>query len=252
VKVCRACGVHIPSSTVIDGVKHVLSSRVFCLDCSPFGGHNTSPRTVPDAERRARRLASYVAYSRRRRLQIKGELIADRGGKCEDCAYDLTMWALEFHHRDPREKSFALGGFHGGIGRARQEANKCVLVCANCHRRRHSTSKSDGGHPTVRFRQNLKRRVVAAMGDACAGCGLREPVDALEFHHLDASAKEFGISTEGIPRRWDKIAAELAKCVLLCANCHRELHAGVRRIGEDQSPYRTCAEADDQLHKRCA
>ena len=87
------------------------------------------------------------------------------------------------------------------------------------------------------------------MGEVCAGCGLCEPVDALEFHHLDPKTKEFGISTEGIPRRWDKIAAELKKCVLLCANCHREVHAGVRRLGEDEGPYDA---ASDRLHQRCA
>jgi len=252
VKACRACGAPIPSTAVVDGVRRVLSSRVFCLGCSPFGAHNTSARTIPAAERRARRLASYVAYSRRRRLTIKTELIDARGGKCEDCGYARTIWGLEFHHLDARDKSFALGGFHGAIAKARAEAAKCVLVCANCHRARHSWSKHDGGHSTVRFRQNLKRRAVTAMGSACVGCGLREPVDALEFHHLDPKTKEFGISTEGIPRRWDKVEAELAKCVLLCANCHREIHAGVRRIGEDEGPYGACEGGADQLHKRCA
>jgi hypothetical protein len=252
VKVCRACGAHIPSSAFIDGVKHVLSSRVFCLGCSPFGAHNTSPRNVPDAERRARRLASYVDYSRRRRLQIKTALIDARGGRCEDCAYDRTIWALEFHHLDPGEKTFSLGGFHGGLARAYAEAAKCVLVCANCHRARHNRSKRNSGHPTVRSRQDLKRRAVAAMGSACIACGLREPVDALEFHHLDPKTKEFGISTEGIPRRWDKIVAELQKCVLVCANCHREVHAGARTLAEDEGPYRTCEPAADPLHKRCA
>ena len=251
-KVCRACGAPIPNTAVIEGVRRVLSSRIFCLDCSPFGAHNTSPRTVPDGERRVRRLASYVAYSRRRRLQIKTELIEARGGNCENCGYDRSIWALEFHNRDLRDKRFTIGGFHGSIGRAREEAAKCVLVCANCHRKHHSRIKSDSGHEVVRFRQNLKRRAVAAAGGACVGCGFRDPIDALEFHHLDPRTKEFGISTEGIPRRWDKIEAELAKCVLLCANCHREVHAGVRGLGEDEGPYRACDAVADQLHKRSA
>ena len=248
-KVCRACEGPIPSSAFIDGVKHVLSSRVFCLGCSPFGSHNTSPRRASEAERRAQRLASYVAYSRRRRLEIKSELILARGGRCEDCGYGSTIWALEFHHRDAGAKSFTLGGFHGATARARLEAAKCVLVCSNCHRARHVATKSDSGHPTVRFRQRLKSRAVAAMGGSCAGCGLREPVGALEFHHLDPATKDFGISTEGIPRRWDKIEAELTKCVLVCANCHREVHAGVCQVSEDEGPYAT---ETDPLHKRCA
>ena len=191
-------------------------------------------------------------YSRRRRAWIKAELVAAWGGRCEDCGYDRSMWALDFHHLDPDKKSFALGGFLGSMERARREAAKCVLVCAACHRMRHLETRSSGTHPVTVFRQNLKRRAVTAMGGACVGCALREPVDALEFHHLDPKTKEFGISTEGIPRRWDKIETELAKCVLLCANCHREVHAGVRRIGEHEGPYGACANAADPLHKRCA
>jgi hypothetical protein len=63
--------------------------------------------------------------------------------------------------------------------------------------------------------------------------GRFQPVDALEFHHLDPKAKEFAISHDGITRSWSKIQAELAKCVLLCANCHRETHTGLRSFGDD-------------------
>ena len=51
-----------------------------------------------------------------------------------------------------------------------------------------------------------------------------------DFHHRDAKEKDFAISQDGVPRRWETIVAELAKCVMLCANCHREVHAGVRTL----------------------
>lgn len=175
---------------------------------------------------------------------MKAELVEARGGRCEDCGYDRTIWALEFHHRDANTKLFSLGGFLGSIDRARREAEKCFLVCANCHRIRHARAKTDSGHPVVRFRQNAKLKAVAALGGACRGCGFGSPVDALEFHHLDPSAKEFGISVDGVPRSWARVEAELTKCVLLCANCHRETHAGLRTftdepaIGEAFGDYR--------------
>ena len=234
----------------MEGRVRNLGSRRFCLTCSPFGSHNTSSR--PLADTKVRRRESWVNYSRNRRIRIKAELLACRDGRCEDCGYDRSIWALEFHHRDSRDKQFALGGFLGSLARARTEAAKCFLICANCHRARHSMMKTRSGHEIVRARQDLKQRAVAAMGGACVGCGFVDLIDALEFHHIDPTTKEFGISTEGIRRGWKKIAAELAKCVLLCANCHREVHAGARRLGEDEGSYRSCAAAPDPLHKRCA
>src|SRR5258708_16915398 len=141
---------------------------------------------------------------------MKSQRGAAHGGRCEDCGYDRTIWALEFHHRDAETKEFTLGGFLGSIQRARREADKCALICANCHRVRHARSKTDSGHPVVRFRQNMKLKALALAGTACRGCGLTDPVGALEFHHLDAAAKDFGISVDGIPRSWARIRAELA------------------------------------------
>jgi hypothetical protein len=70
------------------------------------------------------------------------------------------------------------------------------------------------------------------MGGSCFTCGRGGPPPLFEFHHRDPREKEFGVSEDGIVRRWEKIVAELAKCVMLCANCHREVHAGVREIDE--------------------
>jgi hypothetical protein len=50
----------------------------------------------------------------------------------------------------------------------------------------------------------------------------------LEFHHPDAKRKEFAISVDGIYRSWERVEKELENCVMLCANCHAEVHAGVR------------------------
>ena len=46
---------------------------------------------------------------------------------------------------------------------------------------------------------------------------------ALQFHHPN-NDKEFGIAAEGFTRSWEKVKAELDKCILLCANCHAEAH----------------------------
>jgi len=65
-------------------------------------------------------------------------------------------------------------------------------------------------------------------GGKCAICGYDRCLEALEFHHLDSEGKDFGISDKGYTRSWKKVKEELDKCVMLCANCHREVHAGLQ------------------------
>jgi hypothetical protein len=67
-------------------------------------------------------------------------------------------------------------------------------------------------------------------GGKCQICGYNKCLDVLEFHHLNTSEKDFGISQKGYTRSWIKVKIELDKCVMLCANCHREIHAGVLQL----------------------
>lgn len=69
----------------------------------------------------------------------------------------------------------------------------------------------------------LKERAIAHLGGKCQLCGYDKCPSAFDFHHMDGSAKDFHISSK---TTWESIEPELAKCVLLCSNCHREAHAG--------------------------
>jgi hypothetical protein len=73
------------------------------------------------------------------------------------------------------------------------------------------------------FRRNLKLKAIAYLGGACMKCGYNKCAAALGFHHRDPSKKDFRIGS-GIPKRWELVRQELAKCDLLCANCHAEEH----------------------------
>jgi len=65
------------------------------------------------------------------------------------------------------------------------------------------------------------------MGGSCMLCGYNRHVGVLEFHHVDATTKSFGVSSGGFSRSWRSIYEELKKCVLVCANCHREIEMGL-------------------------
>ena len=65
-------------------------------------------------------------------------------------------------------------------------------------------------------------------GGRCQICGYNRCMEAMEFHHFSSSGKDFGISEKGYTRSWEKVKEELDKCVMLCANCHREVHTGLQ------------------------
>ena len=74
-------------------------------------------------------------------------------------------------------------------------------------------------------RKKVRRMAVAYKGGKCARCGYDRCIEALEFHHTDPTKKDFGVSSKGYTRSWKRVQEELDKCVMLCANCHRETHA---------------------------
>jgi len=76
-------------------------------------------------------------YNSRRDVKKKA-LIDYKGGKCEICGYNKCMAVLVFHHRDEKKKSFNISQKVGQkLSNLKKEADKCMLLCANCHRELH-------------------------------------------------------------------------------------------------------------------
>jgi transposase len=101
------------------------------LDC-PRHGVTPFKRRAAGGYRCAKCRAEAVT---RRRRKVKRLLVEEAGGRCSLCGYSRCIAALEFHHRVPADKRFSLS--HRGVARslakARAEASKCALLCANCH-----------------------------------------------------------------------------------------------------------------------
>ena len=72
-------------------------------------------------------------------------------------------------------------------------------------------------------RKRLKKKLVEYKGGKCEICGYDKCIAALEFHHLNPKEKEFNIGCKHV-LSFEKCKKEVDKCMLVCSNCHREIH----------------------------
>jgi hypothetical protein len=75
-------------------------------------------------------------------------------------------------------------------------------------------------------RQNRKFELINFHGNKCQICSYDKCIGALEFHHINSKNKKFGIGSGDITS-YNKLLAESMKCIMVCANCHREIHEGL-------------------------
>ena len=78
-------------------------------------------------------------------------------------------------------------------------------------------------------RTERKRKLVEYFGGECRICRYKKHFGALEFHHVDPAKKDLNMSGT---HSFLKMLKEAKKCLLVCSNCHREIHAGVLSSGE--------------------
>lgn len=84
------------------------------------------------------------------------------------------------------------------------------------------------------WRKRCKDRIITAMGGSCCVCKYRKCSSALALHHLDPSKKDISLGAiRANPKSWEKIIQELRKCVLVCHNCHSEIHSGIAIVPKD-------------------
>lgn len=174
--ICLKCTNEFPNRKVIEGKKRNLQNRKYCLECSPFGEHNTlkihDPKVYliqdsrfcpccksdkPTDDFYSRRGKNFSSYCKPclnqattiRQQKLKLLAVEYKGSKCIDCGYDKCIAALEFHHLDPSTKdpSFKSSKFRS-IKNMKPELDKCVLLCCRCHRERHYLKNTPGGTRT--------------------------------------------------------------------------------------------------------
>lgn len=116
---------HLEKKCILCEEKFISTSvaRKYCYNCSPQGA------TSAEALRRKKKI-------------LKNKLVIYKGGKCQECGYNKCIAALQFHHRDPEEKEFEishvnLNDTNFSLKKMYLEADKCDLLCANCHAEKH-------------------------------------------------------------------------------------------------------------------
>lgn len=176
-----------------------------------------------------------------RRQRATVEWLRDlRRVPCDDCREMFAPHMMDFDHRDSSKKLFAITGGHAPLMSHHKliaEIEKCDIVCANCHalrtyaklmdRRRRSAPEEWAPGKSPHIAQNRARwRANAAMLNEirdvpCADCGRRFLPCVMQFDHRDPTMKTHEV-TRILMRARSVILAEVAKCDIVCTNCHRD------------------------------
>ncbi|MFA7219154.1 MAG: hypothetical protein WC119_01365 [Synergistaceae bacterium] len=167
------------------------------------------------------------------RCAKKLKIIEVKGGKCQGCGNE-NPFVLDFHHIDGHSKDKEISLLiEGRWSELEKEAEKCELLCRNCHNECHEEIDRQGNDLRVR---ELKKELMRLSGlKGCKICGYDKCSYSLDFHHN--SDKSFVITNE-ISRGkclTEKIFEEIEKCDLLCKNCHKMLHLDIERYKRFES-----------------
>lgn len=108
---------------------------------------------------------------------------------------------------------------------AKELAGKQIKYCSKSCKSRDSDNQKNSYSKQQERARKRKLEAINLKGGGCNVCGYNKNYSALVFHHLEPSQKDFGLDSRKFSNKSiDKIKEELAKCILLCSNCHHEFH----------------------------
>lgn len=179
----------------------------------------------------------HIRKNTERRHQKKKRVIDYLGGKCCRCGMvSPIVDVYDIHHEDGDKETeiCKLLNKRGKWEDLVPELDKCVLLCANCHRRLHYSTrvlsnrlKTISGNET---RRHKKEKAVQNCGGKCNICNTEfDFLEAYDFHHRDGDAGGVSMARWFTIKPYAEIQRELSKCILLCANCHRSVHYEERK-----------------------
>jgi hypothetical protein len=176
---CKKCQSDIPNWIKINEKLYNISSRKFCLKCSPHKTHNTKN-------------LKFVDYN-----PVFVEKDSKKYKLCPSCEKYLEINSTNYYIT---------------------KSGKFYNYCKSCGKKKTLEQQTKRKHQSIEYK-----------GGKCKVCGYNKYYGALEFHHLNPNEKDFGISAAR-SFNFEKIKKELDKCVLVCSNCHREIHSGITTV----------------------
>ena len=208
--ICNQCGRKFATRQKIKGKIRRFYARKFCLRCVPF-------KTIAN--------------------QFKNKKPSTRICKrCKKKFISLTVFNGRKVELYLRKHCLECVPFGENVNKHLSRGGEKV-ICAGCgkiyvYRRRSSNdnlSKCFSCRRTESYKR-MKRRCVQYKGGKCVSCEFNAFTEALVFHHLDPTKKDFGIAQVRKRIGRAKLKTELDKCILLCMNCHAGLHAGYIKL----------------------
>ena len=104
------------------------------------------------------------------------------------------------------------------------ESNSSTRIyCYDCSGDSTRSINETRKHQKTILRRSMKLQAIKLLGGKCSICGYNKCVNALEFHHKDPTIKEFKLGS-GNTMSWKEYKNEALKCILVCSNCHKEIH----------------------------
>jgi hypothetical protein len=200
------------------------------LKAGGFPPRGRTCRACVSAKTKAHCLLHRAQYKEHLDSRIIAVQVLKEGHPCVDCGDLFPPYVMDFDHRDPSTKEFQISNAvksHVAWSRVLSEIAKCDLRCACCHRLRTQTDPKTYQHRKKRV-SNLDYVMAIKSSTPCADCKRGFAPCQMDFDHVR------GQKTAGISRLMDAdrltLDLEIAKCELVCANCHRIRTWSVRSV----------------------
>jgi hypothetical protein len=157
------------------------------------------------------------------------QLILDtaKSKPCVDCNGLFTPCCMDFDHIRGIKYKDVSKLLTYSMSRLLEEIEKCDVVCACCHRVRSNKARVSTESPRL---QEFHRQLDQIKSCPCVDCGKTFPPIAMDFDHV--RGVKFRMVSTMVNYSWERVLIEVAKCDLVCANCHRIRTTSRRSVPE--------------------